>query len=180
MPVSGLHPVPQGLPGSSAHPSVRATPNHPGQPDGCFCSFLPRRSQASPFFGRVATVTGVTRPNRVHLRCGPAHLPHPCGLDQAASAGRVTPAAGLVATCRTSNSQADLLAGRWMNQASPGAHEDHETARSTRKGRAAKGYAPSKRMVRPVGVTGTLSRAERPGCREAPHAVRAPGGVARE
>ena len=37
-----------GLPGSSANLSTRALPSRPGRPDGCLCSFLPRRWQASP------------------------------------------------------------------------------------------------------------------------------------
>jgi hypothetical protein len=36
-----------GLPGSSTNLSTRALPNHPGRSNGCVCSLLPRRWQAS-------------------------------------------------------------------------------------------------------------------------------------
>ena len=38
-----------GLPGSLTDLSARAVPNHPGGLDGCTCSWLDRRWQASPY-----------------------------------------------------------------------------------------------------------------------------------
>ena len=121
-------PVPQGLPGSSTHPSVRAAPYHPEQPGECMRSSLPHRCQASPFSGRVAVCFQCNEAELGSLALQPARSPHPCGLDRAASAGGVTTTAGLVATCCTSSCQADLLSGRWMSQACPGAPESTETS----------------------------------------------------
>ena len=47
--------------------STRAVPNHPGRPDGCTCSLLPRRCQASPTLESWPPAMCVTRPNRVHV-----------------------------------------------------------------------------------------------------------------
>src|ERR1039457_1843783 len=61
--------LPVGLPGSSTDLSTRAAPNHPGKPGGC----LPVASPPVSGFilvGRLATFVFLTRPNRVHLRCG--------------------------------------------------------------------------------------------------------------
>jgi hypothetical protein len=64
-----LVPTLQGLPGSSAALSTRAAPNHPGRPGGC----LPVASPPVAGFilvGGLATFVFLSRPNRVHLRCG--------------------------------------------------------------------------------------------------------------
>ena len=62
--------TPMGLPGSSADLSACAVPYHPGRPDGCICSLLPRRRRASPLSGGLATSSRVTRPKQVRLRYG--------------------------------------------------------------------------------------------------------------
>jgi len=46
--------------------SASAVPSHPGEPGRCRRSLLHGRCQASPYLEGLATLTCVTRPNRVH------------------------------------------------------------------------------------------------------------------
>src|ERR1035437_5480610 len=65
-----------GLPGSSTDLSTRAAPNHPGKPSGC----LPVASPPVSGFilvGGLAPSVFLSRPNRVHLRCGSRVRPLP-------------------------------------------------------------------------------------------------------
>ena len=66
----------EGFPGSSADLYTRAAPNHPGKPHGC----LPVASPSVSGFilvGGLATFVFLSRPNRVHLRCGSRVRPYP-------------------------------------------------------------------------------------------------------
>ena len=62
--------VSSGLPGSSTDLSSRAVSYHPGRSDECSHPLLPRRCQASPLSGGLATFHCLTGPNRVRLRYG--------------------------------------------------------------------------------------------------------------
>src|ERR1019366_4517660 len=87
-----LAPSLSGLPGSSTDLSTRAAPNHPGKPGGC----LPVASPPVSGFilvGRLATFVFLTRPNRVHLRCGPGV--RPCQVF----ARSISPSRACWATC---------------------------------------------------------------------------------
>ena len=59
-----------GLPGSLTDLSARAVPYHPGRPGDRNRSFYDRRWQASPYPAGWPPPHSVTRPKRVHLRCG--------------------------------------------------------------------------------------------------------------
>ena len=81
-PLGSGYPFPAlpGLPGSSTDLSLRAVPNHPGRSDRCLLIASPPVT-GSIIFGRLATSSSVTRPNRVHLRYGsrvrlPTRPPH--------------------------------------------------------------------------------------------------------
>src|SRR5437660_12738988 len=50
--------------------SASAAPFHPGESDRCVCSLLRGRWQASPYPEGWPLSIGVTRPKRVHMRCG--------------------------------------------------------------------------------------------------------------
>ena len=87
---SRLFPAPSGLPGSSADLSSHAASNHPGRSDECSHPLLPRRCQASPLSGGLATFHCISGPNRVRLRCGLRVRPSkasPVGLLPLALAG---------------------------------------------------------------------------------------------
>ena len=82
----------EGFPGSSADLSTRAAPNHPGRPGGC----LPVASPPVSGFilvGGLATFVFLSRPNRVHLRCGSRVHPYQ------SFARWVTPSRACWATC---------------------------------------------------------------------------------
>ena len=68
-PDGALPPAPN-LPGSSTSLSLRAVSSHPGEPVGCIQVPLRRRWQASSYPEDWPLPLCVTRPNRVHLRCG--------------------------------------------------------------------------------------------------------------
>ena len=55
---------------SSTDLFLRAVPNHPGRLNGCPCSLLPRRCQASSPLADWPPPLSVTRPHRVRLRYG--------------------------------------------------------------------------------------------------------------
>ena len=91
-----------GLPGSLTDLSARAVPSHPGRLGGCKRSLLGRRWQASTHSAGWPPPLSVTRPKRVHLRCGsrvrsaglrpdrllrspPASLPVERAIDRATS-----------------------------------------------------------------------------------------------
>jgi len=57
-----------GLPGPSTTLSTRVLPNRPGRLDGCVCSLLPHRWQASAPPQDWPPSSGLTRPNRVRVR----------------------------------------------------------------------------------------------------------------
>jgi|GEM_PF-3791482 len=87
---SCLFPARSGLPGSSADLSSHAASNHPGRSDECSHPLLPRRCQASPLSGGLATFHCISGPNRVRLRCGLRVRPSkasPVGLLPLALAG---------------------------------------------------------------------------------------------
>jgi len=65
----GPFPALPGLPGSSTDLFLRAVPNHPGRSDGCLLIASPPVT-GFILFGRLATSTSITRPNRVRLRYG--------------------------------------------------------------------------------------------------------------
>jgi len=92
----------EGLPGSSTDLSTRAAPYHPGKPSGC----LPVASPPVSGFilvGGLATSVFLSRPNRVHLRCGSRVRPCQC------FARWVSPSRARWATCRTGNLHGELL-----------------------------------------------------------------------
>ncbi len=66
----------EGFPGSSADLSTRAAPNHPGRPGECLPVTSPPVSGFIPV-GGLATSIFLSRPNRVHLRCGSRVRPYP-------------------------------------------------------------------------------------------------------
>ena len=103
----------EGFPGSSADLSTRAAPIHPGRPGEC----LPVASPPVSGFilvGGLATFVFLSRPNRVHLRCGSRVRPCHASPDRF-----LHPAlAGL--HVRTGNLHGELLSVHKINQAYPG------------------------------------------------------------
>ena len=112
--------------GSSIVLSTHAVPFHPGEPDDCLLSFLRRqfwfrhiRQAVVELVETLTTLTGLTRPFRVRLRCG-------LRLRQnEASPGRITPSCARLTTYVTSNSYGELLSVHENNQACPGAPDGH-------------------------------------------------------
>ena len=129
---------PAGSPRFPTGLSARAAPNHPGEHDRCICPLLPCRWQASPLSGGLATLSCVTRPNRVHSLAART-------FASRGSAPWIAPTHARSATRRTGNLHGKLLSACKTCQASPGAPDLHRTDRA---GSVSDGLAPS--LTRPA------------------------------
>ena len=105
-----------GLPGSSAALSAHAIPFHPGEPDGCFHSFLHRQLWASPY-----SAGWPLSPLTYHEAESGSLALWLTPLSHEASPARITPACARLTTCATSNSHGELLSVHEISQAYPGA-----------------------------------------------------------
>jgi hypothetical protein len=105
-----------GLPGSSIALSTHAIPFHPGEPPGCFYSFLHRTHGLDHF-----RQTGRSHPFTLH-EVGPGSLSlWLMSLSHEASPIGITPNCARLTTCATSNSHGELLSVHEIDQAYPGA-----------------------------------------------------------
>src|ERR1035438_7677533 len=107
-----------GLPGSSTDLSSRAVSYHPGRSDGCSHPLLPRRYQASPLSGGLATFVST---NEAEMSSLPLRL---TSSPRQGFVSKIAPTPAHRATCRTGNLQGELLSVHSISQACPGAPEE--------------------------------------------------------
>src|ERR1017187_8063060 len=99
---SSLFPVPSGLPGSSTDLSSRAVSYHPGRSDGCSHPLLPRRYQASPLSGGLATFVSTNEAEMSSLTLRLTSSPRQGFVS------KIAPTPAHRATCRTEEHTSEL------------------------------------------------------------------------
>jgi len=138
---SGHDPRMPDLSGSSVSLSVRAAPNHPGEPDGCTCLCLRRPCWLHPLWKADRSHRCVSRPNRVRFRCGSHRAPH------RASTSWLPTAAACSATCFTGISHGELLSAHKRVQAYPDAPESQSRRVAERRRGPAHAESQSRRVA---------------------------------